>query len=148
MTNRNDDRNDLHHANPDDAARDARAAARQDQVHSDHDRLRDFSQRVDASVSDGAATDRDAAAQQEQVRRDREALQQSSRAVESSAPRGDAATDPTNAALQDRVRADHDALQQSSQRVQGSAQTSDAGDASRKADHARENADAARRNNR
>jgi hypothetical protein len=74
-------------ANPDKAATDPNAAAAQEQVKRDHDRLEDSARRVEASVRNtdgGAATDPDAAAKQDRVREDRDRLQESARRIEAS----------------------------------------------------------------
>jgi hypothetical protein len=79
---------DVHRPNPEHAATDSNAAAKQDQVKADHAALEESARRVEASVpSDGeAATDPRAAAIQDQVRADRDELRESARRVEQSAP--------------------------------------------------------------
>ena len=78
--------------NPNNAATDPRAAAKQDQVKRDHDVLEESARRVQSSVSapdhrpdpNHAATDPRAAAKQEQVKRDHDELEESARRVEES----------------------------------------------------------------
>ncbi|HEX7153006.1 MAG TPA: hypothetical protein VF618_16080 [Thermoanaerobaculia bacterium] len=128
--NRGNDRDDIHHTNPDHAATDPRAAAQQDQVKADHDALAEQARRVEASVPDNVTDPRRAA------------------------------TDPEAAATQDRVKADHDRMAESARRVEASVpadvrdtpiQAANLGTASedeaqsrRNVDSARANADAAR----
>lgn len=118
MTTPND-----HHANPDNAATDPAAAAKQDQVRADHDALQESARRVEASAPANvrdpreAATDTAAAAKQDQTRADHDALQESARRVEASQQ---TTTDASAAATQDRVKADHDALEESARRVKSS----------------------------
>jgi uncharacterized protein involved in exopolysaccharide biosynthesis len=86
MTTPND--RDAHRPNPDNAATDPNAAAKQDQIKADHDALQDSARRVESSVpaSGEAATDPTAAALQDRVKADRDRLQESARRVEQSAP--------------------------------------------------------------
>ena len=86
----------VRHADPQQAAVDAGAAAQQDQVKADRDALQESAQRVDSSIpagvrdtpvaqgNAGGAVDSAAAALQDQVRADHDALQASARRVESS----------------------------------------------------------------
>lgn len=110
--------------NPNNAATDPRAAAQQDQVKADHDALQEQARRVDASVPpDGrAATDPDAAARQDQVKADHDRMQEQTRRVEASVP-SDVRDTPIQAANLGNAAND---------------------DNVRNADHARDNADAAR----
>lgn len=74
-----------HHADPDHAATDPRAAANQEQIRADHEALEESSRRVQATAREGhLTTDPAAAAAQDRVRADHDALQESARRVESS----------------------------------------------------------------
>ena len=116
--NNSNDRGEVRRANPDNAATDPNAAAKQDQVKRDHDALEASARRVDASVpGQQAATDPDAAAKQDQIKRDHDALEASARRVDASVP---TATDRNVAAKQDQVKRDHDALEASARRVEAS----------------------------
>jgi hypothetical protein len=77
MTTPND-----HHVNPDHAATDPAAAAKQDQIRADHAALQESARRIDASQQ--TTTDASAAAKQDQVRADHDALEESARRVKSS----------------------------------------------------------------
>ncbi len=74
-----DDR-ETHQADPSHAATDRGAAAQQEQVKRDHDRLEESARRVESSVpSSGAATDAGAAEQQDRVAGNAGALRDSAR---------------------------------------------------------------------
>jgi hypothetical protein len=123
MTNTNDrgPRGEVRHADPDRAATDPRAAAQQEQVKADHDRLEESARRVDASTaSGGVATDREAAAKQDRVKADHDALQDSARRVEASVPADvrDTPVQPANFTRgADEARANADAMRDSVRRV-------------------------------
>lgn len=128
---------EVRQANPDNAATDRNAAAKQDQVRRDHDALEESVRRVEASVPSNqqAATDPAAAAKQDQVRADHDRLQESARRVENSVSadvrdtpvqpadnyvddgRGNAGSAREHA---DSARANADAARESARRVENS----------------------------
>lgn len=153
MANQNDrSQDDVHRADPRDAATDPNAAAQQDRMKADHDALEESSRRVAASVP-SEVRDRPIEASNLDRRDDAGTAER----VETRP----AATDLDAAAQQDRIKADHDRMEASARRVEasvpaevrdtpigsgaGNTQASeDNSDASRNAENARKNADAAR----
>ena len=96
---------------PNNAAVDPQAAARQNQVKADHDALQESARRVNSSVPSDV---RDTPVQP---------VGRSGGSSSSSASRVDpdrAATDPQAAATQDQIRGDHDRLEESARRVDAS----------------------------
>ena len=109
---RGDNSSEVHHADPDHAAVDPRAAAKQDQVKADHDALEASARRVESSVSSDVS---DTPIRHTPVRDDAPRTTGLNRTN-----REFAATDPQAAARQDQVKADHDALEASARRVKAS----------------------------
>ena len=78
---------ETHHANPDHAATDPAAAARQDQVKADHAALEESARRIDATVNENSTrTDPQASARDAQRRADHDALERSADRVAASVP--------------------------------------------------------------
>ena len=96
---------------PNNAAVDPKAAARQDQVKADHDALQESARRVNSSVSSDV---RETPVQP--IGRDAGGSSGSAGRVDPDR----AATDPQAAATQDQIREDHDRLEESARRVDAS----------------------------
>jgi hypothetical protein len=117
------DRNDSHQADPNHAATDPRAAARQDQVRADHAALEESARRIQSSTDRGA-TDSSAAARDSQRRADHDALERSAQRVAASVPADvrDTPVQPLDAARADRdaneAHENAEALRQSARDIQ------------------------------